>query len=260
MGQPLLANNAYTTLATGCTSADTTLTVASSATFPAPTTASGNWFYACLQDTLANMEIVKVTNVTGTAWTVTRAIGGTTARAFSSGAVVELRMTAETLADVTAFSLTSAVQNSTPQYLTAVTGTNTVTATLPAPFTGYAAGQKFHFFAAGNNTGAMTVNVNGAGPKAVTKQGSTALTGGEVTTGAGYIIMYDGTQFQLTGGVGGSSGATGGGSDKVFVETNQNVTANYTLTAGFNAMSAGPVTVANGVVVTVPDGATWTVV
>lgn len=67
---------------------------------------------------------------------------------------------------------------------------------------------------------------------------------------------YNGTVWGSIGG----AGATGGGTDKVFVETNQNVTANYTLTTGFNAVSAGPVTVANGVVVTVPDGATWTVV
>lgn len=66
---------------------------------------------------------------------------------------------------------------------------------------------------------------------------------------------YNGTSWGSIGG-----GATGGGSDAVFVETNQNVTANYTLTTGYNAMSAGPVTIANGVTITVPDGATWTVV
>ena len=98
-GQVKLANNAYTTLSVGCTNVATTLVVTSSATFPAVTTVSGNWFYACLQDTVANLEIVKVTDVSGTTWTVTRGVGGTTGRAFASGSVVELRLTAETMTD-----------------------------------------------------------------------------------------------------------------------------------------------------------------
>lgn len=55
-------------------------------------------------------------------------------------------------------------------------------------------------------------------------------------------------------------GATGGGSDEVFYENGQNVTANYTITNGKNAMSAGPITVNSGVTVTVGTGETWTVV
>jgi hypothetical protein len=100
MGQVKLANNAYTTLATGCTAIATTVSVTSSAAFPAVTTASTNWFYACFQDVSGNLEIVKVTDVTGTTWTITRAVGGTTAQAFASGSVVELRVTAETISDI----------------------------------------------------------------------------------------------------------------------------------------------------------------
>jgi hypothetical protein len=55
-------------------------------------------------------------------------------------------------------------------------------------------------------------------------------------------------------------GATGGGSDEVFFENGQNVTTNYTITNGKNAMSAGPITVDSGVTVTVGAGETWTVV
>jgi len=54
--------------------------------------------------------------------------------------------------------------------------------------------------------------------------------------------------------------ATGGGSDQIFWENDITVTTNYTITTGKNAMSAGPITVANGVTVTVPSGSTWTVV
>lgn len=52
----------------------------------------------------------------------------------------------------------------------------------------------------------------------------------------------------------------GGGSNKVFFENDTNVTANYTITDGKNAMSAGPITIDNGVTVTVGTGETWTVV
>ena len=55
-------------------------------------------------------------------------------------------------------------------------------------------------------------------------------------------------------------GATGGGSDEVFFENGQNVTTNYTITNGKNAMSAGPITINSGVTVTVGSGETWTVV
>lgn len=52
----------------------------------------------------------------------------------------------------------------------------------------------------------------------------------------------------------------GSGSNKVFFENDTNVTANYTITDGKNAMSAGPITVDSGVTVTVGAGEAWTVV
>lgn len=44
------------------------------------------------------------------------------------------------------------------------------------------------------------------------------------------------------------------------METSNTINANYTITTGYNAMSAGPVTVTNGTEITIPDGSTWTVV
>jgi len=55
---------------------------------------------------------------------------------------------------------------------------------------------------------------------------------------------------------GNALGASGG----VFYENNTNVTSDYTITSGKNAMSAGPITIDSGVTVTVPSGSTWTVV
>ena len=52
----------------------------------------------------------------------------------------------------------------------------------------------------------------------------------------------------------------GGGSDEIFYENGQNVTTNYTITNGKNAMSAGPITIDSGVTVTVGAGETLTIV
>ena len=58
----------------------------------------------------------------------------------------------------------------------------------------------------------------------------------------------------------GGAGATGGGSDEMFYLNGTNVTASYSIPSGKNAMTAGPVTVNDGVTVTVPDGSAWTIV
>jgi hypothetical protein len=57
-----------------------------------------------------------------------------------------------------------------------------------------------------------------------------------------------------------AAGAGGGGNDEIFWENGQNVTTNYTITNGKNAMSAGPITINSGVTVTVGAGETWTVI
>jgi hypothetical protein len=46
----------------------------------------------------------------------------------------------------------------------------------------------------------------------------------------------------------------------VFWENGQTVSTNYTITTNRNAVSAGPITVSNSVVVTVPNGSVWTIV
>ena len=56
------------------------------------------------------------------------------------------------------------------------------------------------------------------------------------------------------GAIGGGAGATGGGTDEVFFESDQAVTTNYTLSSGKNAHTASP-TIHTGVSITVPSGA-----
>lgn len=57
----------------------------------------------------------------------------------------------------------------------------------------------------------------------------------------------------------GTAAATGGGGDQVFYLNGQTITTSYTIPAGKNAMTAGPITIAAGATVTVPAGTTWVV-
>ena len=61
------------------------------------------------------------------------------------------------------------------------------------------------------------------------------------------------------------AGATGTGNDKIFWENGQTVTQSYTIgntfgSANCNALSAGPITINNNVVVTVGSNSNWTIV
>ena len=53
---------------------------------------------------------------------------------------------------------------------------------------------------------------------------------------------------------------TGGGTDKVFFENEQTVDSDYTVTAGNNAVTAGPCAVASGVTVTLTGTSAWVIV
>lgn len=92
----------------------------------------------------------------------------------------------------------SNIQNATGTYAGTVGGTVDVITISPSPVvSAYAAGQTFSFIASGANTGAVTLNVNSLGAKAVTKNGATALAAGDIASGALVIVTYDGTRFQL---------------------------------------------------------------
>lgn len=91
------------------------------------------------------------------------------------------------------------VQDSSLQWLTSVAGTNTITAAVTPSPTVYVAGQTFRFVSAGANTGAVTLNINGLGAKAITKRGTVPLVAGDIPSGLVAEVVYDGTQFQLTG-------------------------------------------------------------
>ena len=74
---------------------------------------------------------------------------------------------------------------------------------------------------------------------------------------SGQTLVSDGTDISWGDA---AAGATGGGSDKIFWENGQTVTTNYTITNNKNAMSAGPITINNGIAVTIGTGENWTIV
>ena len=99
MANMLFANNANTTLASSLTNVATTMSVTSASAFPSPT--GSQYFYCTLADaaTQTTIEIVKVTAVSGTTFTIVRGQDGTSATAFASGAVVSLRLVRASLND-----------------------------------------------------------------------------------------------------------------------------------------------------------------
>ncbi len=117
------------------------------------------------------------------------------------------------------------------------------------------------------NAAAISTMINNVVRK-TSNTGSAALPVGttaerDASPAAGYLRfnddldkpeVYNGTAWGSVGG-----GATGGGSDEVFVQNSQNVTTNYTIPASKNAMSTGPISVNSGVTVTISSGSRWVV-
>ena len=89
----------------------------------------------------------------------------------------------------------SQLQSSAAKYLS-VSGTDTITASLTPALTVYTAGDTFSFTVANTNTTAVTINIDSLGAKAITRDGSTALTAGDLVAGEIVMIVYDGTRFQ----------------------------------------------------------------
>ena len=76
-----------------------------------------------------------------------------------------------------------------------------------------------------------------------------------ITTAAnGQVLQYNGTAWVNAVVATGNTTSTG------LWENSNTINSNYTIGTNYNAMSAGPVTVASGVTVTVPSGSRWVVI
>lgn len=105
MGRDLFANVATTTVSSGGTTAPAALTtqswtVASSTLFPAANNAAVPPTQFRITDPAAPSEVILVTHVSGTTWSVTRGWEGTTPVAHTAGFTVNAVVTANYLTDV----------------------------------------------------------------------------------------------------------------------------------------------------------------
>jgi hypothetical protein len=155
--------------------------------------------------------------------------------------------------------LVSGVKAVSTTYTANLTDTVILGSTSVAPFTitlppaASCAGKQFAVGKADASANVLTVDANAS----ETINGLLSLVLG--TQFDSYLITSNGSNWVSIGGSGGA-GAKGGGPDKVFYENDQAVTADYSVTQGKNAMTAGPITINTGVSVTVPSGSVWTVI
>ena len=108
-----------------------------------------------------------------------------------------------------------------------------------------------------DSNGSAYVGLKGATDKGSESSYTLSLPAAAPTAGKA-LVANASTPTNLEWGTAG--GASGGGTDQIFYENGTTVTQNYTITNNFNAMSAGPITINNGVTVTVGAGETWTIV
>lgn len=136
---------------------------------------------------------------------------------------------------LTATILGGTINNSVIGGVTPAAGTFTaITASLDSAFT---------------STGALQI------PVGTSAQQPTGATGKiRYNTSLSKYEGYNGSVWTNLGG-----GATGGGTDEVFIENKQTVTTNYSIPSGKSAMSTGPITINAGITVTVPAGSRWVI-
>lgn len=102
------------------------------------------------------------------------------------------------------------------------------------------------------NSGVGTITIDPNASETVDGVTTKALTPGQSC-----ILVCNGVGWYTLGLSG--AGATGAGADQIFWKNGQTITGNYTIGATENAGTWGPVTINNGITVTVTTGGTWTV-
>ena len=109
-------------------------------------------------------------------------------------------------------------------------------------------------------TGNVTINATG-GEIFVEEEGTQLATAATTLnfTGAGVTASGTGATKEINVPVQPGGTTTGGSTDLVFQENTMVCTASYTLTTGRSALSAGPITINNTVVITIPNNQNWVI-
>jgi len=112
-----------------------------------------------------------------------------------------------------------------------------------------------------DSNGSAYVGLKGATDKGSESSYTLSLPAAAPTAGKA-LVANASTPTNLEWGTAG--GASGGGTDQIFYENEPTVTTNYTIagnaSTAMNAMSAGPITINNGVTITIGANQTWTIV
>jgi hypothetical protein len=206
----LVARNpagSLTTLNGGIAATDTTLVVASSSGAPAT-----NFRMQ------VDAEVMRVTAVAGTTWTVVRGTEGSSAASHNDQSRVKLVGRDRAIVILAGRSINGSVRPSATlaDYLefgnaTAANERQTITAAIPSSYvdTGGANayslasaspvnGRAFQFKALTTNTGASTLSTPSTGAKGLVNSDGTPLAASAIQTNAAVQVDYDGTQFLLT--------------------------------------------------------------
>lgn len=168
--------------------------------------------------------------------------------------------TLSTDADVT-LTTTNYAANQARSIIINWTAANTVLRTITAP------AQSKVYVLLNNSSGSGDIKIVGVGP----------TTGVTVTAGSSAVVAWDGSDFVnvstglppqtgnagkylTTDGTNPSWSATGAAANGSIYINSQVVSSNYTIAAGTNGFSVGPITVNSGVAVTVSSGQRWVVI
>ena len=221
------ANNAASTLAGGISNSATTLQLAAGTGTIFPALSAGQAFFMTLTDaeTQEVREIVEVTARSGDVCTVVRGAQGTTALAWNAG---DIAAQLNTAGDMQGMVQPDTLQSNFYGNATDVGGTvNSITATLPSGLTALIDGMQFLVFAAGANTGAVTLTLTlgetvlGAHP--IQKYGSGGLNAGDIpVAGFPMVLVWSATlgAYELINpGTGVAGSISGGIANELLVQT-----------------------------------------
>ena len=199
-------NNAFSTITAGLTASafDVTVSVVSDATFPSVT--SPDYFYATLEDTAGQVEILKVTasKVVANQFTVIRGADNTVPLVWAIGSIIEMRLVRAMVEEFrdhnhTALyaNLASTVSNSYQFATLTSVATDSYTASLPTSPGSLTAGLRVQFLSDRANTLACTLDLNSLGVKDIKTQADADPATGYIAVNSLVDLEYNGVDFIL---------------------------------------------------------------
>ena len=199
-------NNAFSTITAGLTTSasDVTVSVVSDATFPSVT--SPNYFYATLEDTAGQVEILKVTasKVVANQFTVIRGVDNTVPLVWAIGSIIEMRIVRAMIEEfrdhnhtATYADLTKTISNSYQFAFRTSSATDAYTASMVVAPPVYVVGLRVQFLADRANTGACTLNLNSLGVKDIKTQAGANPPDGYIAVSSFVDLEYNGVDFRL---------------------------------------------------------------